>query len=349
VTSSAGDTSGERWIEPLRAGGPLRPEDAESLAEALTENKLSFPAGAEILTLLARRGESEEELYAFAKHLRQRAVPFAAPGSGSALDLCGSGGAALRTFNVSTVSAFVVAASGLRVAKHGNSSARGPCGSSDLLEALGLPVKGSRAFAEETFRQEGLAFLHAPLYHPVLAAVGPLRRSLGIRTIFNLLGPLLNPAGVRAQVVGCFDEGYAERVSHVLPRLDVESLIAISGAGGADELSPYGESAGFRVFSSRTEPIHIQADSLLLPEERQGDWLALPPAESARAARELLEGAAGARRGAVLLTAGSALWVAGEVSDLPAGVRRAREVLDSGAALTKLQALQEIAKAGSWS
>jgi anthranilate phosphoribosyltransferase len=349
VTLSSSDRTAELWIEQLRSGEPLGPEDAAALAEALTENRLSLPVGGEILTLLARRGESEEELYAFAKHLRERAVPFTAPGSGTAVDLCGSGGATLRTFNVSTVSAFVVAASGLPVAKHGNASARGPCGSSDLLEALGLPVKASRAFAEESFRQEGLAFLHAPLFHPILASVGPLRRSLGTRTIFNLLGPLVNPAGVRTQVVGCFDEGYAERVAHVLPRLGVESLLSASGAGGADELSPHGGSRGFRLSSGRTEPFQVEAETLLLPKEREGDWLALPPAESALVARELLQGAPGARRGAVLLTAGAALWIGGRATDLPTGVRRAREVLDSGAALAKLEALQALAQGRCWS
>ncbi|HKS59234.1 MAG TPA: anthranilate phosphoribosyltransferase, partial [Thermoplasmata archaeon] len=179
-------------------------------------------------------------LRTFARTMRARAVPFRETPASRTVDLCGSGGAQRATFNVSTTAAFVVRAAGILVAKHGNRSARGHTGSTDLLEALGLPVADSVEFARESFRRFGLAFLHAPLFHPATRRAASVRRQLGVPTVFNLLGPLTNPARVRCQLVGCADPKSAAVLAQVLPQLGVRRGLTVTGKDGSDEWDPTG-------------------------------------------------------------------------------------------------------------
>jgi anthranilate phosphoribosyltransferase len=327
---------------------PLGPEEVERLLDRLGDPKEPESARLDLLGRLADRPLQEADLERFARALRARAVPFGAPAAREAIDLCGSGGASRPSFNISTVSAFVVAAAGLRVVKHGNRSARGPCGSSDLLEALGLPVTTSRAFARDSFERFGLAFLHAPLYHPTTSAVAQARRRLGRPTIFNRLGPLVNPAGPRLQLTGVADRASAGAVASILRGLGVERGAVVAALDGADELSP---TAGTELWAwSESGSTHrtVDPEALLDPPDRRGPWDPLPRAEAARATVELLAGERGARRGAVLLTAGCALWVAGASRDLPSGVARATEVLDGGLPARLLDRLQEHARQPGW-
>ena len=276
--------------------------------------------------------------------MRRRARPFAVPREDRPVDLCGSGGAPRPSYNVSTVSAFVVAASGVPVVKHGNRSARAPSGSSDLLEALGLPVTTRADFARAAYAKFRLAFLHAPLFHPATAVVAPARRLLGIPTIFNRLGPLSKPARVPFQVVGAADVASAERVAEALPQLGVESGIAMTSPEGCDEFSPRGVTTAFRWNAGPYRRIAVRAERYLAPEDRRGDWGALPPGEAAEETERLLAGGGGARRGSVLLTSGAAIWVSGRASTLAGGIERAREALDSGAAEELLGGLRELAR-----
>ncbi len=340
---------GRDWLRRLQDHRDLSPSEAYRLAEHLAAGALPDALAGALLAALAAKGEGPEEIFAFASFLRHHARGFLPGEVGEAVDLCGTGGAPHPTFNVSTVSAFVVAAGGLPVAKHGNSSARGPCGSSDLLEALGLPVKTSLPFGTVSFRRERLAFLHAPLYHPATARVVPIRRALGVRTIFNLLGPLSNPAPVRTQVVGCFDAAYARTASRLLPRLGVPRSLTFTGEGAVDEFLPGGWTLGIVRRGNRGTTRRIDGRGYLDARERRGPIGPLPPPQAAREAERLLSGGGTARRGSVLLTAGAAFWVSGKEGTLREGVERARELLDGGQALGKLRALQALAKGRTWS
>ncbi len=334
-------------LRSLVARQSLREEAARSLAEGIVRGSYTDLECAALLTALAAKGETEVEVGAFARVFRELATPFGA-GAPEAIDLCGTGGAPRPTFNVSTLSAFVVAATGIPVAKHGNSSARGPCGSSDFLEALGLPIRTSRKFAEESYRRERIAFLHAPLYHPAMRRVAPVRKALGVRTVFNLLGPLTNPAGVRRQVVGSFSREYAHLATRVLRDLGAERVGAAHGSDGSDEISPQVSSWVVTATREREETFEVRPEELLLPAERRGPWDPVPPSQAARTAEEVLSGAPGSVRGAVLLTSGTAIWVAGRAPSVEEGVQVARSVLDSGRPMEKLRALQRLAKEAPW-
>ena len=331
-------------LDRLLAPRPLAAPEARATFDALLAADASDTERAAILVALAARHEDASELAEFAFEMRRRARPFPVPSEDRPVDLCGSGGAPRPSYNVSTVSAFVVAAVGVPVVKHGNRSARAPSGSSDLLEALGLPVTTRPDFARATYAKFRLAFLHAPLFHPATAVVGPARKLLGVPTIFNRLGPLSNPARVPFQVVGMPDLAAAERVADALPRLGVQGGLAMTSPEGCDEFSPRGLTSAFRWSSGPTRRITVRAERYLAPEDRRGEWGPLPPREAAEEAERLLAGGGGARRGSVLLTSGAAIWVSGRAPTLDAGIERAREGLDSGAAEELLGELRELAR-----
>ena len=329
-------------LERLRDPHVLSPADARALFEVLLAPGTTEPDRVALLRAVSSRRESGAELARLATELRRRARPFPVPPRDGAIDLCGSGGARRPSFNVSTVSAFVVAAAGVPVVKHGNRSARGPCGSSDLLLALGLPVDRSVAFAQASYRRYHLAFLHAPLFHPATRLVASARRALGVPTVFNRLGPLSNPARVRAQLVGVPTLAATRRMADALRRLGVRRGLAISSRDGCDEFSPQQPTDGIRWTGSGLRRITVWPEKFLEPDERSGEWGALPPVEAAEETERLLAGGGGARRGSVLLTSGAALWVEGRTRSLARGVVRAREALDAGAAeelLTDLRGL----------
>lgn len=314
-----------------------------------TFDVLLDPAGTEservgVLATLTVRRESTPELAAFAVEMRRRARPFPVSAHDGAIDLCGSGGAVRSSFNISTASAFVVAAAGVPVVKHGNRSARGPCGSSDLLEALGLPVTTSAAFARASYRQHRLAFLHAPLFHPATRAVVEARRLLGVRTIFNRLGPLSNPARVPFQVVGVPDLDTARRTAEVLRRLGVRRSLTMTAVEGCDEFSPTGTTYGILQSGAALRSRSFRAPDLLPLEDRRGSWDALPPAAAALEVDRIFAGGGGARRGSILLTCGAGLWVAGRAPTMRAGIASARETLDLGRAERLLSALRDLAE-----
>jgi anthranilate phosphoribosyltransferase len=321
---------------------PLRAREARGIFDTLLSTRTSELERAAILVALASRRTTAAELALFVRELQRRAVPFRIPPQDRPIDLCGSGGARTPSFNVSTVSAFVVSAAGLPVVKHGNRSSRGRCGSSDLLEALGLPVVESIPFARAAYRKLRLTFLHAPLFHPAARAVGPTRRALGIPTLFNQLGPLSNPVSVPYQLVGVADLASAKVAAEAMGRLGRRRAVAVTSAEGCDEFSPRRETEAVVWSEGRLSRRTIHPESFLPPEDRRGAWGALPPDDAAEETRRILAGGGGARRGSVLLTAGAALWVAGAVLRLDEGVERARTALDSGRAeaiLTEITAL----------
>ena len=331
----------ERLFEPRG----LHRRDACAVLDRLLDPTSSDAERCALLVALTVRPAGGEEWATLAGELRRRALPFRPPGAERAVDLCGSGGAPRPSFNISTVSALVVAASGCPVIKHGNRSARGLGGSSDLLVALGIPVDRSVEFPNASFRRLGIAFLHAPLFHPATAAVGPARRLLGVPTVFNRLGPLSNPARPRYQVVGWGDRSEARSVVRALQLLHVRRGLTMSSGEGCDEFSPRGPTHVLRWEDARVRSMTVRPDELLPREDRCGPWGPMPPPAAAEETERLLAGGDGARRGSVLLTAGAALWVAGRADSLARGVTRAREVLDSGDPERLLGRLRELGRA----
>ncbi|MGD0250816.1 MAG: anthranilate phosphoribosyltransferase [Thermoplasmata archaeon] len=322
---------------------PLKPAEARAVFEALLAPSTRDAERTAVLMALAARKVTASELAGFAFEMRRRALRFPLPSGDRPVDLCGSGGAPRPSFNVSTVSAFVVAGAGAPVVKHGNRSARGLCGSSDLLEALGLPVTTRQAFSRESYRRFHLAFLHAPLFHPATRAVAEARKLVGIPTLFNQLGPLSNPARVPYQVVGVPNEEAAERVAGALKILGVRRGLAVTSREGCDEFSPR-ETSTAVVWSPRHHRRwQLQPQEYLPSEDRRGSWNSLAPTDAAEEAERILAGGGGARRGSVLLTAGAALWVAGHATSFGAGVVQAREALDDGRAERMLGQLRDLA------
>ncbi len=331
-------------LDRLRDPAPLGDRDVRRTLDLLLAPEATTAERVGLLAMLTARPESADELARFARAMRARAEPFPVPRRRGAVDLCGTGGAPQSSFNVSTASAFVVAAAGVPVVKHGNRSARGPCGSSDLLEALGLPVTTSIAFARATFRAHGVAFLHAPLFHPTTGAVADARRVLGIRTIFNRLGPLTNPAGVPFQVVGAADLPGARRTAMALSLLGTQRSLTVTSPEGCDEFSPQGVTRGFLQAGGSVRSVSFDARRYLPMEDQRGDWGALAPAAAAIETERVFAGGGGARRGAIVLTSGAAIWTAGRAQNLSEGVVGAEAALDSGGAERLLAQLRTLAR-----
>ena len=321
---------------------PLGPQEVRGTFDEMVSRSTPDTVRAALLVALAARRHPTAEVVAFAREMRRRAVPFRVASSDGAVDLCGSGGAAHPSFNVSTVSAFVVRAAGVSVVKHGNRS-RTVCGSSDLLDALGLPVFASIPFARASYRRYGLAFLHAPLFHPETRSVAAVRRQLSIPTIFNRLGPLSNPARVRYQVTGAVDLETAARTASMLRSLGVSEGLAMTSDEGCDEFSPRRPTTAVRWGRTRTQRFRVHPETYLDPEDRRGSWGPLPPAAAAEETERILAGGGGARRGSVLLTSGAALWISGRAPDLAAGIEKARDALDQGLAEELLRDLGALA------
>jgi anthranilate phosphoribosyltransferase len=283
------------------------------------------------LIALSDRGETPQEIAAAAAELRARMLPVEAPPG--AIDVCGTGGDGAHTLNVSTAVAIVVAACGAPVAKHGNRAASSRCGAADVLGALGLDLNQTPARAEACLAEVGIAFLFAPNHHPAMARVAPIRRALGRRTVFNLVGPLANPAAVRRQLVGVFAPAWVERTAEALRLLEAERALVVHGREGLDELSPGGPTHVAWLDDDRVTILpDFEPEAAELRRWPAGALAGGDAAHNAAALTALLQGARGAYRDAVLLNAAAALIVAGSVSGLAEGAARAAQAVDSGAA-----------------
>ena len=304
-------------------------ERSAALFGALLDGELADDEIARTLVELAERGESATDVAGAVLAMRARMRTVAAPEG--AIDVCGTGGDGQHSLNVSTAVALVVAACGVPVAKHGNRAASSKAGGADTLEALGLDLGRASERAEETLADLGIAFLFAPAYHPALARVAPIRKALGRRTIFNLVGPLANPAGVRRQLVGVAHPSLLALYRDAMSLLDTEAALIVSGAEGLDELSIAGPSylaaLGLPPLPTELRPEDAGLLSHPLEALRGGD-----AAFNAEALRRLLLGEPGAYRDAVLLNSAAALVVAGQADDWLEGVEEAAEALDKGLA-----------------
>jgi anthranilate phosphoribosyltransferase len=300
------------------------------------------------ITALRIKGETVEEITGAARVMRAKAtrVEAAVPG-GILVDTCGTGGDASGTFNVSTTSAFVVAAAGVPVAKHGNRSVSSHCGSADVLEALGVNLSVSPEEIGRSIREIGIGFMFAPALHGAMKhAIGP-RREIGIRTIFNILGPLTNPAGANVQVMGVYDPSLTETLASVLGRLGTRRALVVCGEGNLDEITITGSTrvsdwADGRLVTYRIHPAELGMATASLAEIKGGRTAP----EAAAQLRSVLSGKPGPCLDMVLLNAGAALMAAGRSGDLAGGVALAREAVVSGAALHKVEALVDFCGAG---
>lgn len=309
---------------------PIAEDEAQAAFAAILDGEVPESEIAEFLVALSDRGETASEIAGAARAMRERMIPVKAPAN--AIDVCGTGGDGFHTLNVSTAVSLVVAAAGVPVAKHGNRAASSKAGAADTLEALGLNLDRAVETAETTLAEIGIGFLFAARHHPTMGRLMPLRKSLGRRTIFNLMGPLANPAQVSRQLVGIARPAYVPIYADALLRLGTEHSMVISGDEGLDELSLAGgnevaEIRGGELSMRRVAPQDAGLPVASVDAIRGGD-----PAYNARALYDLLMGAPGAYRDAVLLNAAGALLVAGEVDSWAEGVEEAAETIDKGLA-----------------
>jgi anthranilate phosphoribosyltransferase len=329
----------------LAQGAELTESEAELLFEAIVAGS-AFPAqiGAALMALAAR-GETVEELTAAVRVMRRHLVPIS--GGADAIDCCGTGGDGHGTLNISTAVAFVVAACGVPVAKHGNRAASSRSGAADVLGALGIGV-ASPARAEQMLSRHGLTFMFAPNHHPGMKAVSTIRKELGFRTLFNLAGPLSNPAGTTRQLVGVYDPRWLEPVAEALQRLGSVSAWVVHGSDGLDELTITGPSEVAMLTAGVIERRTVTPEDAGLPRAALSDIQGGDPAYNAMALTRLLDAEIGAYRNIVLLNAAAALIVAGKAADLKAGVALAAAAVDSGRARALLDdVIEDLAASGS--
>jgi anthranilate phosphoribosyltransferase len=324
-------------IARLADGHDLSEGDAGNCVDAILSGEATAAQIAGFLVALRMKGETAAELTGAARALRTHAAHIAAPPG--AIDTCGTGGDGAATLNVSTAAGLVAAAAGVPVAKHGNRAVSGKVGGADVLEALGVVLELPPAALANCLATVGFAFLYAPALHPALRAAAAVRRELGVRTIFNLLGPLANPAAVRRQVIGVFDRRWLEPMAQVLARLGTEHAWVVHGAGGLDELSLEGESAVAEVQGERVSFRTVSAAEAGLRAAPLAALRVSSAADAAARVEAILGGEAGPERDIVCLNAGAALVVAGAVGNLRAGVARAGETIDAGAASALLARL----------
>jgi anthranilate phosphoribosyltransferase len=327
-------------LDDLLRGNDLTVEQAEALVHQLTGGEVEPATAGAILAALRAKGETPEEVRGFAQAMRNLATNPAIDTTG-AVDVVGTGGDGSGSLNLSTGSALLAAACGVPVVKHGNRSMTSQSGSADVLEELGLPMPLNEDQVRRLFGATGFTFLFAPHFHPAMAAVGPVRRALGVRTVFNILGPLTNPAAPRHMVIGAFDAPAARLMAGALSGLEIDRAFVVHGAGGWDEPSPLGEFLLFDVTpGSVVESIRRPSD-LGMSECAQEDLAGGTPAHNARRLLDVFEGEQGAHRDAIVLGAALALEVTGRVSSPFEAIELAAAAIDDGRALSLVKALAD--------
>jgi len=331
-------------IRRLAEGASLTSEEAAGAFEVVMRGEATPVQTAALLMGLRAKGETADEVAGAATALRKAMVRLQGADGDGMVDTCGTGGGRIGTFNISTAAAFVVAGAGVRVAKHGNRSFTSRSGSADVLEALGVEITLSPERASEVLETAGVVFLFAPAYHPAMRHVGPVRKELAVPTIMNLLGPLVNPAGVRRQVIGVSDRSRAPLVAGALARLGARHALVLHADVGMDEVSPCGHTHVWEVMDGRVEEWDIDPAAHRLESEDLAGLAGGEPAENARLIERLLSGERMLPvRCAVLLNAAAALYVSGNGWTLEEAARRASDALDSGAAAAALDRLRSAA------
>jgi anthranilate phosphoribosyltransferase len=312
-----------------------RPEAREVMLEMMEGRATPAQMGS-FLTAMRQKGETIDEITACASVLREKCEKLH-PDT-DVLDIVGTGGDELFTFNISTVSAFVVAAGGVPVAKHGGRSVSSKCGSADVLEALGANIGLSAPASETVLKKTGMCFMLAQVYHSAMKHVAPVRREIGARTIFNILGPLANPAGASMQLLGVYDENLVEPLASVLNNLGVKRAMVVHGRDGLDEITLTGTTTICEAIDGKLNSYFITPEQFGLSRCRPEELTGGAPEENARIAREVLQGKTDAKRDIVVLNSAVCLYMANNHMTLRQCVKMAQDIIDSGAALDKLNA-----------
>ena len=323
--------------------GDLTEQQATAVMEEIMSGEATPAQFGAFVTALRLKGETVDEITGMARVMRAKSHHVEC--GGSVLDTCGTGGDASGTFNVSTAAAFVAAAAGARVAKHGNRAMSSQCGSADVLEALGAKIDLSPEEAALCLEQTGFCFMFAPRFHPAMRFAAAPRREIGIRTVFNILGPLCNPAGASRQVLGVAEKGLGDKMAQALSRLGCDHAIIVHGEEGLDELSPNGASAVWEVKNGGVTSFEIVPSDAGLPAHPLSAVVGGTAAENAESLRSVLGGQRGALRDFTLLNAAAALLAFGLVADLKVGVKKAAAAIDNGGAREKLERFIEVSNA----
>ncbi len=314
---------------------------AQTMEEIMAGEATPAQFGA-FVTALRLKGETVDEIAGLASVMRAKAV--AVPVSGPVVDTCGTGGDGALTFNISTAAAFVAGGAGLKVAKHGNRAASSQCGSADVLEALGVRIELDAAQVKRCLDEVGIGFMFAPSFHPAMKYAAAPRREIGIRTIFNILGPLTNPAGAKAQVLGVPSDALTMKLAQVLERLGSKHVLVVHGGDGLDEITITGETRVCELKDGRINSYSVIPEDFGMKRASSDTLKGGTPQENAQILRRVLSGASGPQREVVLLNGAAALVAGDKASTLGEGVKLAARAIDQGQALAKLDGLIKLSQ-----
>lgn len=324
------------YLEKILMRTDLTAPEMASAMEVIMEGKVSDAQMAAFLTGLRAKGETVVEVAEAARIMRNKAIPVEIQHS-PLLEIVGTGGDGTETFNISTTTALVVAAAGLKVAKHGNRSISSQCGSADILEALGIPLLEKPADVTDSIERTGFGFIFAPYFHKAMRNVAPVRKSLGLRTIFNILGPLTNPARPDHQLMGVFSPELVRPMAEVLGKLGVKRALVVHGHGGMDELSLSGSNRASFLKNGVVEDLIISPEDAGLPRAEKGYAKGGTAKENCHIIKRIFAGVKGPHRDVVVFNTAASLVTAGRVDSLKTGARMAEEVIDSGLAAAKVR------------
>lgn len=318
-------------------------ESAYKVALSIMSGEATDAQIGSLITALRMKGETVDEITGFVKAMRDKVTRINAPKE-YLIDTCGTGGDGACTFNISTISALVAAGAGCRVAKHGNRSVSSKCGSADLLKELGVNIETPPGKVAKCIEEAGVGFLFAPLLHPAMKyAIGP-RREMSVRTIFNILGPLTNPAGAKRQLLGVYSKELTTPIANVLANLDSIHCMVVHGEDGLDEITTTGKTFVSELKDGKVKEYTISPEDFGMIKRKPEDLKGGTPKTNAEITLNLLKGGTGGKREITLLNSGAAIYVSGKAGSLAEGIKKAKESIDSGEALRRLEALREIAK-----
>ncbi len=330
------------YLKKVVNGEDLTREEAANILNQIIQGDISPIQAGAFLTALRMKKESVDEIVGFIDTMEKHMIKVPLNDE-DAIDLVGTGGDESYTFNVSTTASLVVAAGGVTVAKHGNRSISSKCGSADLLEALGVRIDLQPYAVKKCIEEIGMGFFFAPLYHPAMKAIAPVRKSLEMRTIFNILGPLLNPARVKRQLIGTFNLEAAQKVAEVLAAKNYKKACTIHSADGYDEISPFSETYIFEMTQSNSELRKYSfKPSQLSDINRIFEIKGHSPKENAQITLNILQGKNGPAREMTVLNSAFGFYVADKVKSIEEGIELAKQIIDSGSALAKLNELRQI-------
>ena len=323
----------QRYIKKLKEGRDLSSEEAEDVIGLILSTAKDDEIG-EFLLALKAKGEKSEEITGFVRGMKKAAHTIKPRVTFRLVDTCGTGGDGLNTINVSTAAAIVTAAAGVPIAKHGNRAVSSMSGSSDVLEALGIIVYQAPEHVRRTIEEIGIGFMFAPVFHPAMKRVAVIRKKLGVRTVFNILGPLTNPAGVKGQVIGVFDKRLCEPIACALAELGTEQALVVHG-DGMDEISNTGETFVAELKNGIVSTYTLTPESLGILKASPGDIIGGSPQENARDLLGIFKGQKGPKRDLVVINAAAALYVSGIVGSIRQAIPIAEDAIDSGKVMVK--------------